>query len=267
PGASKKLSSCVRPGVLEARARPRCRTSALNRVDLPTFDRPAKAISRWSSAGRNCRSGTLLRKRHGRANSASPAAISSRVNMGGGTRSGIWGCLLTLSLPARERWGGTIGLRAFPAAQDLARGVDPGSDGVIRAVEPALPTLALLRGECCVDLLLRRAGLQAQGVEGLLACHRRAGRRGGRRAALAVLRSLAVAAPERLARSAGNLSLELGHVDALHRREPRLPLVDAQVLPEVDLRVVAPHDRVLLQQGEHVVPGPIDHQAGRERRQ
>ena len=46
----KKLSSCVRPGVLEVRARPPLRTSALMRLDLPTLERPAKAISKPSAA-------------------------------------------------------------------------------------------------------------------------------------------------------------------------------------------------------------------------
>jgi hypothetical protein len=39
---SKKLSVCVRPGVLEVRASPCCRQTALRRLDLPTFERPEK---------------------------------------------------------------------------------------------------------------------------------------------------------------------------------------------------------------------------------
>jgi hypothetical protein len=39
----KKLISCVRPGVFEARASPLRPVSALIRVDLPTFERPGEA--------------------------------------------------------------------------------------------------------------------------------------------------------------------------------------------------------------------------------
>ena len=42
---SKKLSSRVRPGVFEARARSFMPVSALISDDLPTLERPAKAIS------------------------------------------------------------------------------------------------------------------------------------------------------------------------------------------------------------------------------
>src|SRR6185437_6810856 len=41
----KKMSSCVRPGVREVRASALRPVSALIRLDLPTFERPAKAIS------------------------------------------------------------------------------------------------------------------------------------------------------------------------------------------------------------------------------
>src|ERR1700722_15573977 len=45
PLRSKKMSSCVRPGVREVRASAPRPVSALTSEDLPTFDRPAKAIS------------------------------------------------------------------------------------------------------------------------------------------------------------------------------------------------------------------------------
>ena len=41
----KKISSCVRPGVREVRASALRPVSALIRLDLPTLERPAKAIS------------------------------------------------------------------------------------------------------------------------------------------------------------------------------------------------------------------------------
>src|SRR5215510_1499822 len=44
-GPVKKISSCVRPGVCEVRASARRDVSALIRLDLPTLERPAKAIS------------------------------------------------------------------------------------------------------------------------------------------------------------------------------------------------------------------------------
>src|SRR5882672_3849859 len=129
PGASKKLSSCVRPGVLEVRASPRRLTRALIRLDLPTLERPAKAISCRSAAGRNCSSGTLLTNCHGRLNSASPAASSS----------GVKSVILPLPILSQngEREPVPHPLRAFLAAQDVARRVDPGRDGVVGAVEPA----------------------------------------------------------------------------------------------------------------------------------
>ena len=44
PPMSKKMSSCVRPGVCEVRARALRPVSALTRLDLPTLERPANAI-------------------------------------------------------------------------------------------------------------------------------------------------------------------------------------------------------------------------------
>ena len=55
---SKKLSSCVRPGVFEVRASPFFETSALISELLPTLERPAKAISGGPSGGRNFSAGT-----------------------------------------------------------------------------------------------------------------------------------------------------------------------------------------------------------------
>ena len=48
----KKLSSRVRPGVTDTRARLVRPVSALIRLDLPTLERPAKAISGFPSGGR-----------------------------------------------------------------------------------------------------------------------------------------------------------------------------------------------------------------------
>src|SRR6185312_11809728 len=51
--SSKKLMSRVRPGVLLVRASPCLPTIALMALDLPAFERPAKATSAPPSAG-NC---------------------------------------------------------------------------------------------------------------------------------------------------------------------------------------------------------------------
>ena len=58
---SKKLSSCVRPGVFEVRASPLRLVSALSSEDLPTLERPAKAISGQSGSGRNLSAGADFR--------------------------------------------------------------------------------------------------------------------------------------------------------------------------------------------------------------
>ena len=52
PERSKKLIYWVRPGTFEVRARLVCGVRALIKLDLPTFDRPAKAISGMEALGR-----------------------------------------------------------------------------------------------------------------------------------------------------------------------------------------------------------------------
>ena len=49
----KKLSSCVRPGVLLTNARRAVPTNALIALDLPALERPANAISARSGGGRS----------------------------------------------------------------------------------------------------------------------------------------------------------------------------------------------------------------------
>src|SRR5580765_4308721 len=88
--AEKKINSCVRPGVWEVRASALRPVNALIRLDFPTFERPANAISGpriggslfvVSVAAKNCQSA---------ANSFRPASISAAVK-------GI-GCVLLLLL-------------------------------------------------------------------------------------------------------------------------------------------------------------------------
>src|SRR5690349_15321699 len=58
---SKKFNDCVRPGVEEVRARPRTWSKELMRLDLPTLERPRKAISGFASRGQSSSLNALLR--------------------------------------------------------------------------------------------------------------------------------------------------------------------------------------------------------------
>src|SRR5689334_430091 len=58
---SKKFSDWVRPGVDEVRARPRTLSRELMRLDLPTLERPRKAISGFESRGQSSSLKALLR--------------------------------------------------------------------------------------------------------------------------------------------------------------------------------------------------------------
>src|SRR6185503_6180722 len=58
---SKKFSACVRPGVEDVRARPRTASRELIKLDLPTFERPKKAISGFASRGQSASLKALLR--------------------------------------------------------------------------------------------------------------------------------------------------------------------------------------------------------------
>jgi hypothetical protein len=73
PPRSKKISSCVRPGVLEVRARLWRPVSALTSEDLPTFERPAKAISAAPIGGSPSDLAAAKKKSQGPANSLRPA--------------------------------------------------------------------------------------------------------------------------------------------------------------------------------------------------
>src|SRR4051794_4929265 len=76
PGTSKKISSWVRPGVCEVRASALRPVSALIRLDLPTLERPAKAISSPSIGGSVAIEGEAQMNCQSRANSLRPASIS-----------------------------------------------------------------------------------------------------------------------------------------------------------------------------------------------
>src|SRR4029077_5238033 len=78
-GPVKKMSSCVRPGVLEMRASARRPVRALIRLDFPTLERPAKAISVPRMGGSEAMDAAALAKCHSATKSLRPASISPRV--------------------------------------------------------------------------------------------------------------------------------------------------------------------------------------------
>src|SRR5579864_8084104 len=80
PPPVKKISSWVRPGVREVRARFLRPVSALIRLDLPTLERPDSAISDPRIGGSDTAEPAAATKLHSPVNSLRPASISSRVN-------------------------------------------------------------------------------------------------------------------------------------------------------------------------------------------
>src|SRR5215510_2334113 len=79
-GPAKKISSWVRPGVCEVRASALRPVSALIRLDLPTLERPANAISIPRIGGKTASEPAAAVKRQSPANSLRPRSISSEVN-------------------------------------------------------------------------------------------------------------------------------------------------------------------------------------------
>src|SRR5215510_4071381 len=79
-GPAKKMSSWVRPGVCEVRASAFLPVSALIRLDLPTLERPANAISMPRMGGSAAMVLAAAMKRQSPANSLRPRSISSSVN-------------------------------------------------------------------------------------------------------------------------------------------------------------------------------------------
>src|SRR5215212_11812698 len=78
--AAKKISSWVRPGVCEVRASALREVSALIRLDLPTFERPANAISTPCIGGSRSAVPAAAANCQSAANSFRPASISDAVN-------------------------------------------------------------------------------------------------------------------------------------------------------------------------------------------
>jgi len=75
--SAKKFSACVRPGVLEVRASALRLVSALMSEDLPTLERPAKAISGVAIGGSWARSVAAQRKSQAPAKSFLPESRKS----------------------------------------------------------------------------------------------------------------------------------------------------------------------------------------------
>jgi hypothetical protein len=67
----------VRPGVFEVRASARRPVSALIKLDLPTLERPAKAISTSFMRGKDAMELAAEAKSHALANSLRPDSISA----------------------------------------------------------------------------------------------------------------------------------------------------------------------------------------------
>src|SRR5438105_2702613 len=89
PGTSKKISSWVRPGVWEVRASALRPVSALIRLDLPTLERPAKAISIPAGGGSdsteaaaqmNCQSPAKMRRPCSINSAAASRAMSTSLS-------------------------------------------------------------------------------------------------------------------------------------------------------------------------------------------
>ena len=87
PLRSKKMSSCVRPGVRDVRASAARPVSALTSEDLPTFERPAKAISGAPTGGKPSARAAAKMNSHGPANSLRPASVQSAATVASLIRS------------------------------------------------------------------------------------------------------------------------------------------------------------------------------------
>src|ERR1700730_4805100 len=177
-GPSKKISSWVRPGVCEVRARALRPVSALTRLDLPTLERPAKATSMPAIGGSVSIEGEAQKNCQSPAHRFCPCSISF-ASMSGVMRS--------LSIPVIARSEAT-----------------------------------------------KQSGLSFQ----VLDC----------------FASLAMTDPNPL-----SFSWLLPRL----LRSKRRP----EIVEQFDLHAVAMHDEALLQHRKRIVPGPVDHEAGREARQ
>src|SRR6478736_8780053 len=180
PGTSKKISSWVRPGVCEVRASALRPVSALIRLDLPTLERPAKAISSPAIGGSVSVEGEAQMNCQSRVNSFRPVSISFASLSSVMRRSHL------SSWPGLSRPSTSV--HTVPSKTWM-----PGTSPGMTMWRNLRPTMTALR-----RLL----------------------------------------------------------------RERRLEIVE-----QLHLHAVAAHDEALLEHRERVVPGPVDHETGREARQ
>src|SRR5215471_12637043 len=124
-GPVKKISSCVRPGVCEMRASARRPVSALIRLDLPTLERPATAISMPRMRGSAAAAPAAAANCQSPANSLRPASISARVK--GEAVAGASGPLMTTSRLRRGHFFFEKALQAFPCGLEIAPQLDLGA--------------------------------------------------------------------------------------------------------------------------------------------
>src|SRR5437879_981801 len=127
-GPVKKISSWVRPGVCEVRARARRPVRALIRLDLPTLERPANAISTPRIGGSAAAEPAAKTNCQSPANSLRPASISARVK---GKPEETSGALMTTSRSRRRHFFFEPALdeilQAFPRALEIVEQLDLGA--------------------------------------------------------------------------------------------------------------------------------------------
>ncbi len=92
------MSSCVRPGVRDVRARADRPVSALTSEDLPTFERPAKAISGGPAGGNPSDLAAAKMNSQGPAKSLRPGLRPFRRGRRFAHALGVFACGLANSL-------------------------------------------------------------------------------------------------------------------------------------------------------------------------
>src|SRR6185312_2330144 len=147
-GPSKKISSWVRPGVCEVRARLLRPVSALIREDLPTLERPANAISSPAIGGSVSIEGEAQTNCQSPANSFRPASISF-ASVSAVMRSSI--LRHGRACPGHPR-------SFFASVQDMDARDEPGQDEIKtkwKALETTLGSLRrfFLSGERAADIV------------------------------------------------------------------------------------------------------------------
>src|SRR5258708_20849731 len=126
-GRAKKMSSCVRPGVCEVRASARRPVSALIRLDLPTLERPAKAISMPRIAGSAASAPAAAANCQSPANSLRPASVSARVKREAEASEGASAPVMTKSRSRPCHFFFEKTSQAFPGAFEIVPQLDLGA--------------------------------------------------------------------------------------------------------------------------------------------